>query len=124
MSTVLLSENSRICSQRGKKRNISETNKTPTQQVQCWIKNGSINFIDVKMKYRNDLDLVLKGTSFSIQERVRVGCVGRTGAGKSSIIQALFRMTELERGSSITIDGVDIKTIGLHTLRSSISIIP
>jgi len=76
------------------------------------------------MKYRNDLDFVLKGTSFSIQGTERVGCVGRTGAGKSSIIQALFRMTRLEPGSSITIDGVDIQTIGLHKLRSSISIIP
>lgn len=60
------------------------------------------------MRYRKDLDLVLKGTSFKIGGGERVGCVGRTGAGKSSILQALFRMVPYEKGSLITIDGVDI----------------
>jgi ABC-type multidrug transport system fused ATPase/permease subunit len=75
------------------------------------------------MRYRKDLDFVLKGTSFKVEGGQRIGCVGRTGAGKSSLLQALFRMTNAEKGE-IFIDGVDIKTIGLHTLRNSISIIP
>ena len=70
--------------------------------------------------------MVLKGLSFSIAPGEKVGCVGRTGAGKSSITQALFRLINMEKqeGSSLKIDGVDIRDIGLHTLRHSISIIP
>lgn len=75
------------------------------------------------MKYRKDLDFVLKGTSFKITGGERIGCVGRTGAGKSSLLQALFRMSNIESGE-ILIDGVDTKTLGLHTLRNAISIIP
>ncbi len=55
---------------------------------------------------------------------MKVGVVGRTGAGKSSLLQALFRMSEIERGSLITIDNVDTSKIGLKTLREAISIIP
>ncbi|EGR33591.1 hypothetical protein IMG5_048610 [Ichthyophthirius multifiliis] len=76
------------------------------------------------MKYRPELNFVLKGTSFCIKSGQSVGCVGRTGAGKSSLLQALFRMTNIEPQSKILLDGVDIRTIGLNTLRSSISIIP
>ncbi|EAS01881.2 ABC transporter C family protein (macronuclear) [Tetrahymena thermophila SB210] len=89
-----------------------------------WVKNGDIIFQNVQMRYRKDLDLVLKGCNFSIRGGERVGCVGRTGAGKSSILQVLFRMVPYESGSLITIDGVDIKEMGLHTLRNSMSIIP
>jgi ATP-binding cassette, subfamily C (CFTR/MRP), member 1 len=52
-----------------------------------------------------------------------VGIVGRTGAGKSSLVQALFRLIELSEGS-ITIDGLDIASLGLHELRQAISVIP
>jgi ATP-binding cassette subfamily C (CFTR/MRP) protein 4 len=65
---------------------------------------------------------VLKGLIFDIQSQEKIGIVGRTGAGKSSIIFALFRLTE-PRGS-IFIDGVRINDIGLHDLRKGISIIP
>jgi ATP-binding cassette subfamily C (CFTR/MRP) protein 1 len=54
---------------------------------------------------------------------MKIGIVGRTGAGKSSILQALFRLVEIEKGS-IKIDGIDIKKIGLHALRKNIAFIP
>ena len=55
---------------------------------------------------------------------MKVGICGRTGAGKSSLTLALFRVIEAEQGGQILIDGVDISRLGLHTLRSSLSIIP
>ena len=73
--------------------------------------------------YRKDLKPVLQGLNFSIKAGEKVGVVGRTGAGKSSLVQALFRLMELSEGA-ITIDGVDIATLGLHDLRMRISAIP
>ena len=68
---------------------------------------------------------MLKGISFCIKPGEKVGIVGRTGAGKSSLIQALFRMVEIEHDlGSIEIDGINIKSVGLHTLRANIAIIP
>jgi len=67
--------------------------------------------------------LVLKGISLEIEGREKIGIVGRTGAGKSTLMLALFRLIE-PAGGSITIDGIDITTIGLEDLRSRISIIP
>ena len=61
--------------------------------------------------------------SVKIQPGMKVGIVGRTGAGKSSILQALFRLSEASEGS-ITVDGIDIKDIGLHLLRKNIAYIP
>lgn len=88
-----------------------------------WPEKGEIVFKDVQMRYRADLPLVLSDLSMHIHGGERVGIVGRTGAGKSSIITALFRIAELSAGS-ITIDGQDISTIGLHDLRSRMAIIP
>lgn len=88
-----------------------------------WPSAGAIEFRDVFMKYRPELPDVLKGLSLSIAANEKIGIVGRTGAGKSSIMVSLFRMAELHAGS-IIIDGVDIGKIGLHDLRSRISIIP
>ena len=68
--------------------------------------------------------MVLKKISFTIQEGEKVGIVGRTGAGKSSIIQALFRIVEPEEGSIYQIDNLDALQLGLHTLRHRISVIP
>ncbi|OJD13223.1 hypothetical protein AJ78_06297 [Emergomyces pasteurianus Ep9510] len=88
-----------------------------------WPQRGRISFSNVEMRYREGLPLVLQGLSMDIRGGERIGIVGRTGAGKSSIMSALFRITELSSGS-IKIDGIDISTIGLHDLRSRLAIIP
>ena len=76
------------------------------------------------MRYRDQLPLVLKNLSFEIRDKEKVGIVGRTGAGKSSIIQAIFRICEPEVGSSYFIGGYDALKMGLHSLRQNISVIP
>ncbi len=113
-----------------------------------WPKKGEIVFQNVYLKYRPELPLALKGLTLKVPAQLKVACIGRTGAGKSSIIQALFRMVEIEpsppqiivenqsnnqagktdidndQASFIKIDGVDISAIGLDLLRSSLAIIP
>lgn len=88
-----------------------------------WPSAGEICFDRVTMRYRSSLPTVLNGISFTIPGGTSVGVVGRTGAGKSSLLQALFRMCPLE-GGVIRIDGQDIWSIGLHTLRKRLAIIP
>lgn len=78
---------------------------------------------DYKLRYRPDLDLVLKGVTCHVKAGERVGIVGRTGAGKSSLTLALFRIVE-SAGGRILIDDVDISKIGLHDLRGRLTIIP
>ncbi|KAJ2729606.1 hypothetical protein H4S00_000398 [Coemansia sp. D1744] len=75
------------------------------------------------MQYNPTSSLVLSNLSFSVGSQEKIGIVGRTGAGKSSLVQAIMQMVEPAAGK-IIIDGVDIATIGLHDLRSCISIIP
>merc|ERR1712216_199308 len=84
---------------------------------------GSIRFVNVSMRYRQGLPLVLQGLSLSIEPGQRVGVCGRTGAGKSSVVVALFRLAELH-GGHIEMDGVDISSVPLAELRSSLSIVP
>ncbi|KAF2969808.1 hypothetical protein GQX73_g3732 [Xylaria multiplex] len=88
-----------------------------------WPEKGEIVFDNVEMRYRANLPLVLKGLSMHVKGGERIGIVGRTGAGKSSIMSTLFRLVEIS-GGHITIDGIDIATIGLHDLRSRLAIIP
>ena len=88
-----------------------------------WPEQGAITFSNVQMRYRPTLPLVLQGFDLAIKPGERIGIVGRTGAGKSSIMSTLFRLVDLADGS-ITIDGVDIATIGLQDLRSRLAIIP
>ncbi|PNS18975.1 hypothetical protein CAC42_6070 [Sphaceloma murrayae] len=88
-----------------------------------WPEKGEIIFSNVEMRYRPELPLVLKGLDLHVRPGERIGVVGRTGAGKSTIMSTLFRLTELS-GGTITIDGLDISTMGLADLRSRLSIIP
>lgn len=75
------------------------------------------------MRYRPNTPLVLKGITLDIKGGEKVGVVGRTGSGKSTLIQVLFRLVE-PSGGRIVIDGIDICTLGLHDLRSRFGIIP
>ncbi|KAF1333303.1 Atp-binding protein, partial [Globisporangium splendens] len=88
-----------------------------------WPQHGSITFENVVFSYKPGGAPVLKGVSFEIRENEKIGIVGRTGAGKSSLTMALFRINELVAGR-ILIDGVDISRMNLQTLRSRLSIIP
>ncbi|KAI1125126.1 multidrug resistance-associated protein [Nemania abortiva] len=98
---------------------IDEKNRPP----QNWPAYGSVEFIGYSTRYRKELDLVLKEVTFKIQPRQKVGIVGRTGAGKSSLTLAIFRALEAEAGK-ILIDDVDIGMIGLQDLRQAITIVP
>ncbi|CAD8094625.1 unnamed protein product [Paramecium sonneborni] len=96
------------------------------QQYQDFPKNGDVTFENIHMQYRDNCPYVLQGLTFQIKSGQKVGCVGRTGAGKSSILQAIFRMTEIDQNfdSKLEIAYVDIQKLGLQKLRSSIGIIP
>ncbi|KAF9277945.1 hypothetical protein BGZ88_000877 [Linnemannia elongata] len=128
--------------------------ETGVRLPESWPAEGRIVFRDFSARYREGLEPVLKNVSFEVAPGEKVGIVGRTGAGKSSLTLALFRMIEAKDsywarataasvhgisavdlngndtlggrtgGGSIEIDGVDISTLGLHTLRSHLSIIP
>ncbi|XP_043841698.1 ATP-binding cassette sub-family C member 2 [Dromiciops gliroides] len=88
-----------------------------------WPSKGEIQFTDYQVRYRPELDLTLKGITCNIGSTEKVGIVGRTGAGKSSLTNCLFRILEAA-GGQITIDGIDIASIGLHDLRNKLTIIP
>ncbi|KAK6367899.1 ATP-binding cassette glutathione S-conjugate transporter ycf1 [Exophiala oligosperma] len=88
-----------------------------------WPAHGQITFKDYTTRYREGLDPVLKNINLSIQAREKVGVVGRTGAGKSSLTLALFRIIEPTSGH-ISIDGLNTSTIGLLDLRRRLAIIP
>ncbi|XP_012172204.1 ATP-binding cassette sub-family C member 4 isoform X2 [Bombus terrestris] len=97
----------------------SEPNKKPSAQ---WPSKGEINFDHLYLRYEDSSPPVLKDLCFTIKSGEKIGIVGRTGAGKTSLISALFRLAKLE--GAIYIDKLDTKQIGLHELRRKISIIP
>ncbi|XP_054077791.1 ATP-binding cassette sub-family C member 3 isoform X1 [Rissa tridactyla] len=88
-----------------------------------WPSKGELEFVNYSVRYRKGLDLVLKGLNLHIHGGEKIGIVGRTGAGKSSMTLCLFRILEAVKGE-IKIDGVKISEIGLHDLRSRLTIIP
>ncbi|KAG6755110.1 hypothetical protein POTOM_040924 [Populus tomentosa] len=98
---------------------VIESNRPPPG----WPSSGAIKLEDVVLRYRPELPPVLHGLSFTIFPSDKVGIVGRTGAGKSSMLNALFRIVELGRGR-ILIDDCDIAKFGLMDLRKVLGIIP
>ncbi|KAH9298011.1 hypothetical protein KI387_029693, partial [Taxus chinensis] len=93
------------------------------QPEKCWPNEGNIAIDNLQLRYLPEAPLVLKDLTFSIKGGEKMGIVGRTGSGKSSLVLALFRIVEPAAGK-IFIDALDISTIGLNELRSKISIIP
>lgn len=98
---------------------IVEGNRPPAH----WPARGAINFNNYAVRYREDLDLALRDINLSISSQEKVGVVGRTGAGKSTLTLALFRMVE-SAGGKLHIDDIDVSQIGLLDLRHHLSIIP
>ncbi|XP_061766165.1 canalicular multispecific organic anion transporter 1 [Nerophis ophidion] len=96
---------------------------TETRPPEKWPEEGRLLFENYKVRYRPGLDLVLHGISCDIGSTEKIGIVGRTGAGKSSLTNCLFRIIEAADGR-ILIDNVDISKIGLHDLRNRLTIIP
>jgi ABC-type multidrug transport system fused ATPase/permease subunit len=94
-----------------------------TKPAANWPSHGAVEFIGYTTRYRADLEPVLRNVTFNVKAGEKVGIVGRTGAGKSSLALALFRGLEAEAGK-ILIDNVDIGLIGLQDLREAITIVP
>ncbi|KAI0777639.1 multidrug resistance-associated ABC transporter [Trametes elegans] len=96
---------------------------TPNDPPESWPESGEVKFTDVEMAYRPGLPAVLKGVSFNVRPGEKVGIVGRTGAGKSSLLQALFRIVNVQAGR-IEIDGRNTAEIGLDVLRGRLALVP
>lgn len=101
---------------------VPERDVDTVEPPKDWPEAGAIKFDDLSLKYAENEPCVLKNLTFEVQSSEKVGIVGRTGAGKSSIIMALFRLAVNE--GKILIDGVDIGKIPFSKLRCCISIIP
>ena len=97
---------------------ITETSPPPQ-----WPQQGRITFANVSMRYREGLPNSIKNINLNIKPMEKIGICGRTGAGKSSLTSAIYRLCELSQGK-IMIDDIDISSLGLHQLRSKMSIIP
>lgn len=98
------------------------TPEKPLALPSQWPASGRIEFRNVVYRYFAEAAPVLKGLNFVVQPKEKIGIVGRTGAGKSSLIGAIFRLAVVD--GEILIDGVDTASIKLHDLRSKIAIIP
>jgi ATP-binding cassette subfamily C (CFTR/MRP) protein 1 len=102
---------------------IPKENEQGVKVEDGWPTKGELEFKGVSAKYREGEMMVLKGVSAKLKEGEKIGVVGRTGSGKSTICLALTRIIELSEGS-ITIDGLDISQISLSSLRNRITVIP
>lgn len=102
---------------------IATEDQSGNEAPAAWPTEGRLEVDNIVAGYAADLPPVLKGLTFTVEKNQRVGVVGRTGAGKSSLTLALFRFLEAREGS-IHIDGIDISKIKLHDLRSRLAIIP
>lgn len=100
-----------------------QTFKAGVKIPESWPEAGALKADNVKVRYAGHLPFVLKGISFDIAAGSKVGIVGRTGSGKSTLFQTLFRFIELEEGH-LFIDGVDIASVPLERLRRSMAVIP
>ncbi|XP_071721308.1 ABC transporter C family member 14-like [Rutidosis leptorrhynchoides] len=98
---------------------VNKDNPPPSN----WPSHGNIELTDLQVRYRPNTPLIIKGITLSIKGGEKIGVVGRTGGGKSTLIQVLFRLVEPSSGS-ITIDGINILNLGLHDVRSRFGIIP
>ncbi|CAK8573418.1 unnamed protein product [Lathyrus sativus] len=98
---------------------VIEGNRPPVN----WPVVGKVEIKELKIRYRHDAPLVLRGITCTFEGGHKIGIVGRTGSGKTTLIGALFRLVEPE-GGKIIVDGIDICSIGLHDLRSHFGIIP
>lgn len=101
----------------------SKSNKKRSALASDWPNKGEISFVNVTFSYDKSLSAALTDLTFTIKPEEKIGIVGRTGAGKSSLIQALFRMGNIDKGS-ILIDNIDIADVDLYELRQRLSIIP
>ena len=93
------------------------------EKIKSFISKGKINFINYSVKYRPDTPLILKNINLEIKPGEKIGVVGRTGSGKSTMLLCLFRILEANQGK-ILIDDIDISKVGLEILRQSLTIIP
>ncbi|XP_058646611.1 ATP-binding cassette sub-family C member 10 isoform X2 [Onychostoma macrolepis] len=100
-----------------------EPQEASTEVQESWPEKGRVEFVGAVLSYRPGLPNALDGVSLEVLPGERVGIVGRTGSGKSSLFLALFRMVELNQGQ-ILLDGVDISSVRLSNLRSKLAIIP
>ena len=107
------------------RRKVSSRNYKPEnapKKSRTWPKTGSLEFSNFWLRYRPELDFVLKNINIKINHGEKVGIIGRTGSGKSSLIFSVLRALEGEVGQ-IFLDGVDTKKVDLKVLRASISIL-
>lgn len=101
---------------------VKTEDKKQGDQSQNWPNDGKVEYHDVCLKYNTSKEEVLKKINFEVLPGEKLGIVGRTGAGKSSIISVLFRLYNFE--GRVLVDSVDTKTVSLEYLRSKIAIIP
>ncbi|CAH2355328.1 bile pigment transporter 1 [[Candida] railenensis] len=93
------------------------------EKIIGWPSKGALKFVNYSTRYRENLPMVLKGINVEIGGKEKIGIIGRTGSGKSTITRAIYRLLE-ETGGHIEIDEIITKDLGLHKLRHNLSIIP